>query len=121
MRGVVLRRGALPRDANGLLVRQGRDLITATYAYMGPNVPDVANRYAGNNLACTNCHDGNFDKRKSVGQPKEQTGQYDNDSPSNASSSADQNPNNMDNDRKPIVPEWGGPDGGHFDMPTKKP
>jgi thiosulfate dehydrogenase len=48
--------GALPRDANGLLVRQGRDLITATYAYIGPNVPDLPNRYAGNNLACTNCH-----------------------------------------------------------------
>jgi thiosulfate dehydrogenase len=48
--------GALPRDANGLLVRQGRDLITATYAYIGPNVPDAAKRYAGNNLACANCH-----------------------------------------------------------------
>jgi len=48
--------GALPRDAHGLLVRQGRDLITATYAYIGPNVADAAERYAGNNLACTNCH-----------------------------------------------------------------
>jgi thiosulfate dehydrogenase len=48
--------GALPRDAYGLQVREGRDLITATYAYIGPNVPDAAKRYAGNNLACTNCH-----------------------------------------------------------------
>ena len=48
--------GALPRDAHGLQVRKGRDLITATYAYIGPNVPDAAKRYAGNNLACTNCH-----------------------------------------------------------------
>src|ERR1700761_1352747 len=48
--------GALPRDANGDLVRTGRDLITATYAYIGPNVPNMAQRYAGNNLACTNCH-----------------------------------------------------------------
>ena len=48
--------GALPYDANGLLVRKGRDLITATYAYIGPNVPDASQRYAGNNLACTNCH-----------------------------------------------------------------
>jgi thiosulfate dehydrogenase len=48
--------GALPHDANGLLVRRGRDLITATYAHIGPNVPDVPNRYAGNNLACANCH-----------------------------------------------------------------
>jgi thiosulfate dehydrogenase len=48
--------GALPDDAHGRLVRRGRDLITATYAYIGPEVPDVANRYAGNNLACNNCH-----------------------------------------------------------------
>jgi len=48
--------GALPRDAHGLRVREGRDLVTATYAYVGPNVPDAANRYAGNNLACGNCH-----------------------------------------------------------------
>jgi thiosulfate dehydrogenase len=48
--------GALPRDADGLQVREGRDLITATYAYIGPNVPDASKRFAGNNLACTNCH-----------------------------------------------------------------
>jgi thiosulfate dehydrogenase len=48
--------GALPDDANGVLVRRGRDLITATYAYIGPNVPNVSQRYAGNNLACSNCH-----------------------------------------------------------------
>ena len=48
--------GALPRDAHGQQVRQGRDLITATYAYIGPNVADPAKRYAGNNLACGNCH-----------------------------------------------------------------
>ncbi|MGA9007443.1 MAG: hypothetical protein WB495_11295 [Xanthobacteraceae bacterium] len=48
--------GALPRDAHGLEVREGRDLITATYAYNGPNVPDASKRYAGNDLACTNCH-----------------------------------------------------------------
>jgi thiosulfate dehydrogenase len=48
--------GALPRDAHGLQVREGRDLITATYAYIGPEVPDAAKRYAGNNLACANCH-----------------------------------------------------------------
>src|SRR3984893_9489840 len=48
--------GALPEDAHGRLVRRGRDLITATYAYVGPEVPDAADRYAGNNLACGNCH-----------------------------------------------------------------
>ena len=48
--------GALPRDAPGMQIRQGRDVITATYTYIGPQVADPAKRYAGNNLACTNCH-----------------------------------------------------------------
>lgn len=48
--------GALPLDAYGLQVRRGRDLITATYAHIGPEVPDPAKRFAGNNLACGNCH-----------------------------------------------------------------
>lgn len=48
--------GALPDDASGRLVRRGRDFITATYAHVGPLVPDPAKRYAGNNLACSNCH-----------------------------------------------------------------
>jgi thiosulfate dehydrogenase len=47
---------ALPRDARGQLIREGRDLVLATYAYVGPNVADPAKRFAGNNLACTNCH-----------------------------------------------------------------
>lgn len=48
--------GSLPNDDHGRLVRQGRDLITATYAHIGPAVADPAKRYAGNNLACRNCH-----------------------------------------------------------------
>lgn len=48
--------GALPDDEHGRLVRRGRDLVTATYAHIGPAVPDASKRYAGNNLACTNCH-----------------------------------------------------------------
>ena len=48
--------GALPRDAQGMQIREGRDLITATYSYIGPQVADPAKRYAGNNLACSNCH-----------------------------------------------------------------
>ncbi len=43
--------GALPNDANSGLVRRGRDLITATYAHVGPEVADPAKRFAGNNLA----------------------------------------------------------------------
>lgn len=48
--------GALPDDSFGRQVRQGRDLITATYAHIGPEVADRTKRFAGNNLACTNCH-----------------------------------------------------------------
>ena len=48
--------GALPNDAFGQMVRRGRDLITATYAHIGPEVADPARRFAGNNLACANCH-----------------------------------------------------------------
>jgi thiosulfate dehydrogenase len=47
---------ALPDDDRGRLIRRGRDLITATYAHIGPQVADIAARYAGNNLACSNCH-----------------------------------------------------------------
>jgi thiosulfate dehydrogenase len=48
--------GTLPNNAYGRLVRRGRDLITATYAHIGPEVTDRAKRFAGNNLACGNCH-----------------------------------------------------------------
>ena len=48
--------GALPEDSYGRLVRRGRDLITATYAHIGPDVSDPSKRFAGNNLACSNCH-----------------------------------------------------------------
>ena len=48
--------GALPDDEHGREVRRGRDLVTATYAHIGPDVADAAKRYAGNNLACSNCH-----------------------------------------------------------------
>jgi thiosulfate dehydrogenase len=48
--------GALPRDAQGMQIRAGRDLVTATYAHMGPLVSNPAKRFAGNNMACSNCH-----------------------------------------------------------------
>jgi thiosulfate dehydrogenase len=48
--------GALPDDDYGRLVRRGRDLVTATYAHIGPEVADPVKRFAGNNLACGNCH-----------------------------------------------------------------
>ena len=46
----------LPDDGWGRTVRHGRDLIARTYALIGPEVPDAAQRFAGNNLACQNCH-----------------------------------------------------------------
>ena len=39
--------GALPRDARGMLILEGRDLITATYSHIGPDMPDPAQRFAG--------------------------------------------------------------------------
>jgi thiosulfate dehydrogenase len=48
--------GALPRDEPGNLVRQGRDIFTATYAHIGPDVADAALRFAGNDLSCQSCH-----------------------------------------------------------------
>lgn len=48
--------GALPDNEQSRLIRRGRDLITATYAHIGPAVADESKRYAGNNLACSNCH-----------------------------------------------------------------
>jgi thiosulfate dehydrogenase len=48
----------LADDAWGREVRFGRDLILRTYARIGPEVADPARRYAGNNLACGNCHLG---------------------------------------------------------------
>jgi thiosulfate dehydrogenase len=48
--------GALAEDVNGKLIRRGRDLFTATYAHIGPDVADPAKRFAGNNLSCGNCH-----------------------------------------------------------------
>jgi thiosulfate dehydrogenase len=37
-------------------IHYGRRLITETYAFIGPEVSDPGMRFAGNNLACQNCH-----------------------------------------------------------------
>lgn len=47
---------ALPDDEFGRLARYGRSVLEATYAHIGPAVADPAARFAGNNLACANCH-----------------------------------------------------------------
>ena len=46
----------LPDDEAGRTVRAGRDLTTRTAQLLGPETPDAAHRYAGNNLACASCH-----------------------------------------------------------------
>jgi thiosulfate dehydrogenase len=48
--------GALPNDARGRQIRHGRELVMQTYALVGPNARDPADRFAGNSLACSNCH-----------------------------------------------------------------
>src|SRR5215467_12833723 len=43
-------------DPFGELVRYGHALFTDTPNEIGPEISDVAKRFAGNNLACQNCH-----------------------------------------------------------------
>ncbi|MFX0556603.1 c-type cytochrome [Maribacter sp. CXY002] len=46
-----LEKDAMPSD-----VKLGYLLVTETTLYIGPQAKETAKRYAGNNLACTNCH-----------------------------------------------------------------
>jgi thiosulfate dehydrogenase len=46
----------IPNNLFGEYVRYGKALIEETYKYIGPEVADKKMRYAGNNLACKNCH-----------------------------------------------------------------
>lgn len=46
----------LPGGKKGKLIKYGYDLITQTYKYIGPDVRNASMRFAGNNLACQNCH-----------------------------------------------------------------
>ena len=46
----------LPDDANGNLVRRGITLFQNTSEYIGSEMPDEAQRYAGTNMACESCH-----------------------------------------------------------------
>ncbi|WP_395708624.1 c-type cytochrome [Reyranella sp.] len=45
-----------PAMPDGDLIAYGYRLIAETYAVIGPEVGDSALRFAGNNLACRNCH-----------------------------------------------------------------
>jgi hypothetical protein len=59
-----------------------------------------------------------FDKRKQVSPPKETTGEYyEVSGPELGMENRAATPGPSEEDRKKAVPEWGGPDGGHFDFP----
>ena len=47
---------SLGHDVDDDLIRYGHDLFQHTYRFIGPEVADAEMRYAGNNLACGNCH-----------------------------------------------------------------
>jgi len=47
---------ALPSSPEDELVRYGWQVIADTAAHIGSNATDPTLRYAGNDLACTNCH-----------------------------------------------------------------
>lgn len=46
----------LPDDAQSRMIRLGQELLTRTYDYIGPEVPDASKRYAGTNMSCSSCH-----------------------------------------------------------------
>ncbi|MBS0520596.1 MAG: c-type cytochrome [Proteobacteria bacterium] len=45
-----------PAGPDGALIGSGYELITRTFAVIGPDVADADKRFAGNNLACQSCH-----------------------------------------------------------------
>ena len=47
---------SVPEGPFRTLVMQGHELSTRTFAIIGPEVKNPRKRYAGNNLACTSCH-----------------------------------------------------------------
>ena len=53
---------SLPQDEYGTLARYGHELSTRTFAHIGPEVKNRKMRYAGNNLACTSCHQNDATK-----------------------------------------------------------
>jgi thiosulfate dehydrogenase len=46
----------LPPSAENDLIRFGRELVVNTAMHIGPSAASPEARFAGNNLACTNCH-----------------------------------------------------------------
>jgi thiosulfate dehydrogenase len=46
----------LPPSPEGDLIRYGRELVVDTASHIGKSFADPQKRFAGNNLACVNCH-----------------------------------------------------------------
>ncbi|MDJ1158354.1 c-type cytochrome [Chelatococcus sp. SYSU_G07232] len=46
----------VPDTPEGRAIKYGYELVTATYAHIGPEVAQTEMRYAGNNLTCQSCH-----------------------------------------------------------------
>ena len=55
-----------PAVADGDLIAYGYRLVTETFALIGPEAPDAAKHFAGNNLSCQNCHLDAGTKREGV-------------------------------------------------------
>lgn len=56
----------IPNNQFGETVRYGKALVHETYKYIGPEVANAKMRYAGNNLACSSCHQDAGTKRWSA-------------------------------------------------------
>ncbi len=56
----------IPSNLFGEYVKYGKELITHTYKYIGPEVADKKMRYAGNNFACASCHQESGTKKWSA-------------------------------------------------------
>lgn len=56
----------IPNNIFGDYVKYGKALISETYKYIGPEVKDKNMRFAGNNLACSSCHQNGGTKKWSA-------------------------------------------------------
>ncbi len=46
----------IPNNLFGEYVKYGKELVTQTYKYVGPEVANKKMRFAGNNYSCSSCH-----------------------------------------------------------------
>ena len=57
---------SLPDDPHSRLIKYGQTLSERTFSFIGPEVKDNNARYAGNNLACTSCHENSGTKKNAL-------------------------------------------------------